>query len=219
MGRENKDEEVAALHRSRMLRAAQQLFEQKGYDHTTIDEICRASGYSRRTLYAYFPGKETLLYVLMEQSLGTLKEQLAQAAGLEGGFGPRFSAACRAICGFWKDSPVTCAAVQSVQGTALRSADDPVLRRVLTLGGEINGILADILQFGRQQGLVRGDLPAEWSVYLLWQSLTAMLSLADAKGKYLCAHFSMTKEQLLDCGFRQITGGLLTGHTGEGLSL
>ena len=41
----NQKEAVAALHRERMLAAAEELFQQKGFEQTTIDDISKASGY------------------------------------------------------------------------------------------------------------------------------------------------------------------------------
>ena len=54
MGRENKKEAVAALHRERILQASEKLFLRKGFAQTTVDDISRESEYSRRTVYAYF---------------------------------------------------------------------------------------------------------------------------------------------------------------------
>ena len=76
MGRENKKETIAALHRSRIMKAAEALFCEKGFDQTTIDDISRASEYSRRTIYAYYESKEDILYHIVEQGLRTLKEEL-----------------------------------------------------------------------------------------------------------------------------------------------
>ena len=39
----NQKEAVAALHRERMLTAAEELFQQKGFEQTTIDDISKAS--------------------------------------------------------------------------------------------------------------------------------------------------------------------------------
>ncbi len=50
MGRENKKESVAALHRERIMTAAERLFSEKGYEQTTIEDISAASGYSRRRI-------------------------------------------------------------------------------------------------------------------------------------------------------------------------
>ena len=53
MSRINQKPAVADLHRQQILKAAEVLFTEKGYEHTRIEDISRASGYSRRTLYAY----------------------------------------------------------------------------------------------------------------------------------------------------------------------
>ncbi|MGN1132406.1 MAG: TetR/AcrR family transcriptional regulator, partial [Ruminococcus sp.] len=52
MGRENKNEAVATLHRETILNASEELFSKKGFEKTTIDDISKKSGYSRRTIYA-----------------------------------------------------------------------------------------------------------------------------------------------------------------------
>ena len=46
--------------------AAWRLFYEQGYDDTTVDEIIRASGTSKGTLYHYFKGKDALLTSLSE---------------------------------------------------------------------------------------------------------------------------------------------------------
>ena len=53
MGRENKKDVVAALHREQIMKAAEKLFSEKGYVQTTIDDISKASEYSRRTIYTF----------------------------------------------------------------------------------------------------------------------------------------------------------------------
>ena len=45
----SRREETAALHREHILSAAEALFALKGFDATTIDDISKACGYSRRT--------------------------------------------------------------------------------------------------------------------------------------------------------------------------
>ena len=60
MCRENKKDAVAALHRERIMKAAEKLFSEKGFVQTTIDDISKASEYSQRTIYAYYESKDRL---------------------------------------------------------------------------------------------------------------------------------------------------------------
>jgi len=48
-------------NRVKILNAAWKLFEEKGYDNTTVDEIIEATDTSKGTFYHYFKSKEDLL--------------------------------------------------------------------------------------------------------------------------------------------------------------
>jgi AcrR family transcriptional regulator len=61
--------------REALTRAALELFAERGYDETTLVEIAEAAGVSTRTIFAYFPSKEDILFCTM----GTMKDALATA--------------------------------------------------------------------------------------------------------------------------------------------
>jgi len=56
--------------RRRVLSAAKQLFDRKGYRDTTIDDITRKAKIAHGTFYLYFHGKRDLLKELLEQTFG-----------------------------------------------------------------------------------------------------------------------------------------------------
>jgi len=57
--------------------AALKLFARRGYEETTLAEIAEAAGVSTRTLFAYFPCKEDMLFCNLEG----VRDALAQALG------------------------------------------------------------------------------------------------------------------------------------------
>lgn len=59
MGKKNSQE-------GKILDAAYKLFLEKGYRHTTMDEISASLGISKKTLYKYYPGKLELLEASFE---------------------------------------------------------------------------------------------------------------------------------------------------------
>ena len=60
--------------RSRIVTASWELFYEKGYDDTTVDDIVERSGTSKGSFYHYFAGKDALL-----RSLSTLFDEKYQA--------------------------------------------------------------------------------------------------------------------------------------------
>ena len=97
MGETNKKEAVAALHRARIMTAAEKLFSEKGYEQTTIEDISKESEYSRRTIYAYYESKDDILHCIIEKGLQALKTDIENAANDNAGFTDAYRAVCRAM--------------------------------------------------------------------------------------------------------------------------
>ena len=60
---------------------ALELFEQKGFDAVTMEEVAKAASVSRRTLFRHFPSKSDLVWAGTDDILGVLR---SLAAPLEG---------------------------------------------------------------------------------------------------------------------------------------
>jgi AcrR family transcriptional regulator len=61
--------------RETIARAAHELFAERGYHATTLPDIAQAADVSTRTIFAYFPSKEDILF----SEFAVLKEALARA--------------------------------------------------------------------------------------------------------------------------------------------
>src|ERR1700758_5488820 len=53
-----------------ILEAAVRVFAHKGFAATRMDDIARAAGVTKGTIYLYFDGKEAVFKMLVRQSLG-----------------------------------------------------------------------------------------------------------------------------------------------------
>src|ERR1700730_3757057 len=61
--------------RDAIIKVALELFAERGYEQTTIAEIAEAAEVSPRTIFAYFPSKEDILFWHLPEK----QERLAQA--------------------------------------------------------------------------------------------------------------------------------------------
>jgi len=71
-GRPPKD--LAGDVQTRILDAAQQLFLERGFRSTSIDEIAETAPASKPTIYAHFPGKEALFTAVVGRTINGLTD-------------------------------------------------------------------------------------------------------------------------------------------------
>lgn len=211
MNQENKKDAVAALHRENIVRAAAALFAQKGFDASSIDDIARESGYSRRTIYIYGKSKENLLCLAIAQELRTLRDGLRRTQEISGFFA-QYDAICAELLAFHRRCPLSTSVVRK---SAVSDNPLPAEQLILSLGTEINALLADFLAQGQREGLVRPDVLPALDAQLLTTALEAQFSLWDARKDYLISVFSLDEKAFLARVREQLLRGLLLASKGD----
>jgi len=66
--------------RQKLVDVARQLFAKNGIANTTMNDIAKASGKGRRTLYTYFKSKDDVYYAVIESELERLSDKLDEVA-------------------------------------------------------------------------------------------------------------------------------------------
>jgi AcrR family transcriptional regulator len=66
-----------AQTRSRLLKAAGEVFAERGYDRASLDDVAAAAGLTKGAVYSSFASKDELFYALMRERIG---ERLALVA-------------------------------------------------------------------------------------------------------------------------------------------
>jgi AcrR family transcriptional regulator len=65
--------------RERLTAAALDLFAERGYEHTTVDDIAARAGVGRTTFFRAFGSKEDVVFPHHEQVVGAVRDRLAAA--------------------------------------------------------------------------------------------------------------------------------------------
>jgi AcrR family transcriptional regulator len=69
--RESRKKQVTAQRQEQILKAAMEIFSQKGYAAATIPEIANLAGVATGTIYIYYPSKRELFISVMEGLIAT----------------------------------------------------------------------------------------------------------------------------------------------------
>jgi len=79
--RPNRRERRRAETRDRIIRAALDLFSERGVIATTVEDITNAADVGKGTFFNYFPSKEDILAHLCQLQMGKIREFVAKAIG------------------------------------------------------------------------------------------------------------------------------------------
>ncbi|WP_370150122.1 TetR family transcriptional regulator [Streptacidiphilus sp. EB129] len=143
--------------RDALVAAAFQLFPERGFEQTTVDDIVALAGVGRRSFFRYFPSKEDVVFPDHERCLADMTEFLDASAD---GDDPvaRVCDAARLVLRMYAENPAF--SVQRYQLTkkvpGLRGYELSVVWRYeRTLAGYLRGRYAD-----RTDGTIRADVIA-----------------------------------------------------------
>ena len=71
-----KKEALEQFNRDNILSAAKELFETKGVEKTTMDDIAELADYSKSTIYVYFKSKEDIYNSIVRDYIDVLTGEL-----------------------------------------------------------------------------------------------------------------------------------------------
>lgn len=138
--------------RQKILDAAVNIFAQKGYHDTRVDEIVAASDTSKGAVYFYFPSKQDIFFAIVDRFAGLLEERLELAIADEVHGVERVSRALQ-ICLSTFEQYSSLAKVLLVQAAGLGLAfEDKQI--------EIHTRFARLIQKYLDQAVAEGDIPA-----------------------------------------------------------
>ena len=103
MGRRKK--EPPSVHRESIASAASKLFMEKGIAATSMDDIAKAAGYSKATLYVYFENKEEIVGILVLGSMKKLYDCIDSALAAQESTRARYDLICKGLVQYQEAFP------------------------------------------------------------------------------------------------------------------
>jgi AcrR family transcriptional regulator len=191
--------------RQRILKAAQQVFIEKGFHRASIDDVVAACGLSVGAIYNYFPNKDELIRASIDNSGREETEALLADTQAVGSIWDRME---RAMGGWWRGTieiPGGPAFLADAWGEASRR---PLIRDLMARRFERAVMFSTVIL---RESVNRGELPAELDVDGLARTFAALLD-----GLVLEYVHSGGSLRLVDAQNRvRLVMGAVIGHTGE----
>jgi len=84
VGANTKDPELVRDRREQLIRAALEVFQEKGFHTTTVRDIGRAAGLTQGTIYNYVRSKEDILFLVCDRVVAEYISSMEKAAAATG---------------------------------------------------------------------------------------------------------------------------------------
>ena len=200
MGRRKK--EPRSVHRENIVSAASALFMERGIAATSMDDIAKAAGYSKATLYVYFENKEEIVGILALNSMKKLYDYISSALIQHETTKARYDFICRGLVQYQEEFPFYFKMVLDKINIDFESKEYlPEERETYQIGEEINEKIKNFLLSGMEKGDLRNDLDIMPAIFNFWGMLSGIIQLAANKEEYIKKSMGLSKIKFLEYGF------------------
>jgi AcrR family transcriptional regulator len=170
-------ERRTAETRERLFRAALDLFAQKGFNETTVEDITEAADVGKGTFFNYFPSKDHILLAFGEMQLAKLQTAIEEARRTRESM-PQF---LRSLGVRMTQEPTRHPGIIRTLLQAYLSTT-PVREAMLDLQKRVHELHTEIVRLGQERGEIRNDLPAAEIAHVFRQTIFGTLLMWSLHG-------------------------------------
>ncbi len=212
MGRRKK--EPRSVHRENIVSAASALFLEKGIAAASMDDIAKAAGYSKATLYVYFENKEEIVGIIVLNSMKKLCDYISSALLQQETTKSRYEFICRGLVQYQVEFPFYFKMVLDKINIEFENNNYlPEEKETYQIGEEINEKIKQFLLSGMAKGDLRSDLELMPAIFNFWGMLSGIIQLAANKEDYIRKSMGLSKNQFMEYGFSLVYDSIAVRRT------
>ena len=201
----HRKKEPGSVHRKNIADAAQELFIQKGIEHTSMNEIALKAGYSKATLYVYFKNKEEIVSVLVLESMEKLYAHVVNALETAGNTRKRYERICQSLVAYQREYPFYFQLALCEINIDFTHTDFlPEEQETFRIGEKINDKICCFIQEGIAAGDFRADLPILPTIFSFWGMLSGLILTGENKRTYIEQEIGLSRDAFLSYGFETL---------------
>ncbi len=200
-----RKKEPKSVHREKIASAASVLFMERGIAATSMDDIAKAAGYSKATLYVYFENKEEIVGILALDSMKKLYHYIASALEQQQTTKEQYNFICRGLVQYQEEFPFYFKMVLDKINIDFERHDYlPEEKETYQIGEEINEKIKEFLISGIDKGDLRSNLKIMPTIFVFWGMLSGLIQLAENKEEYIKKAMGLSKVRFLEYGFHML---------------
>lgn len=178
---------------------------ENGISATSMDDIAKAAGYSKATLYVYFENKEEIISILVLESMQKLYKYIASSLEQHDTARARYDLICQGLVQYQEEFPFYFKMVLDKINIDFESRDYlPEEKETYQVGEDINDKIKDFLIAGMEKGELRHDLDILSVIFTFWGMLSGFIQLSSNKEAYIESAMNLSKKKFLENGFHML---------------
>ncbi len=187
------------ITQDRILKTSEELFYRQGYTKTTIDDISKALGISRKTIYQYFPGKYEILREVGTSINQRIALEIKEIISREDM--PYMEKLSKVMVFIGKESSRSSATfINDVQ----KNVPDLWLEFQENWEKRMMNNLSKVIAEGIEKGFIRNDIPVGMIVLIYSKSIQSIMS-SD-----ILTNLPFSLDSILTSGIKLLFEGLFT---------
>ena len=159
-----------AEKRERILKAAIEVFAQKGFYATRVSEIASAAGVADGTIYLYFENKDDVLVSIFEDRIGKLLEVLREVATANSPVDEKIERIIALQLGLLEEQRD----LAEVITVCLRQSSKLLKQFATPLFSQYLELIAGVIEEGQTSGIFRTDVSPRVAARSLWGALDGL---------------------------------------------
>lgn len=200
----SRKERERLARESEILSAAKKLFTDKGFESTTMEEIAKASEFTKRTVYQYFSSKENLFFAVILSGVKQMFSYIEEEVKAGGNGFEKLTGVRRAFCRYMKESPDIYKLMHYTQYIKSDPAGVPYYQELGKYNSRLFTLFSQLMEEGMKDGSIRSDLKMPLSIYAMYFITTGFMNrVSEAGGTYARMH-QIDTEELIDTAFEML---------------
>ncbi len=204
MGVKERKEKEKKIRGEQILRAAEKVFLQKGFENATVNDVAAQAELGKGTLYLHFTNKDDIILALSTIAIDELRQQFEKAISKKKKGADQLREAGKAYVEYCKKNPLKYRLINFYRVQPLHEKSHIVTPHIMHChlkASILMNLLHTTILKGIEDGSVSKKINPFITSFMLWGVTTGVYQLMDTLGEHLEADHGLKQDVFLEYYF------------------